>query len=305
MRKPASHFTTRWAAGALVAVCILFATMPAQAHFVLKSPSAWATQDSLGNPQKSAPCGQADPGTPATATGVVSAFRPGETITVTVDETVFHPGHYRVVLATANRSELPDDPPVTAGDTPCGSTTIAAAPVFPLLADGALKHTAPFAGPQSFQVKLPTDVTCEKCTLQVVEFMSDHGLNNPGGCFYHHCADISIRAQGADGGAGAASAGAGGQGGTVQLAGGSGGQGTGGRSSEGFGGDGGRNAAGGGILGAGGLGASGQFGLAGSAAAGSPSDTGCSCRAVGRSGAKYWEFISAIAAIALLRARRR
>jgi hypothetical protein len=41
-------------------------------------------------------------------------------------------------------------------------------------------------------VTLPSNVTCEKCTLQVIEFMSDHPLNNPGGCFYHHCADIAI-----------------------------------------------------------------------------------------------------------------
>jgi hypothetical protein len=44
------------------------------------------------------------------------------------------------------------------------------------------------------QVTLPPNVTCDHCTLQVIQFMSDHGLNNPGGCFYHHCADISIKA---------------------------------------------------------------------------------------------------------------
>jgi hypothetical protein len=33
-------------------------------------------------------------------------------------------------------------------------------------------------------------VTCDHCTLQVIEFMSQHGAP----CFYHHCADISIKA---------------------------------------------------------------------------------------------------------------
>src|SRR5260370_10905971 len=42
-------------------------------------------------------------------------------------------------------------------------------------------------------------MTWTKCTLQVVEFMSDHPLNPQGGCFYHHCADISIE-PGGDGG---------------------------------------------------------------------------------------------------------
>jgi hypothetical protein len=37
---------------------------------------------------------------------------------------------------------------------------------------------------------LPTDVTCTRCTLQVLEFMTAHGAP----CFYHHCADISIAA---------------------------------------------------------------------------------------------------------------
>ena len=31
--------------------------------------------------------------------------------------------------------------------------------------------------------------------------MSNHGLNNPGGCFYHHCATVSVGAAGGDGGA--------------------------------------------------------------------------------------------------------
>jgi hypothetical protein len=31
-------------------------------------------------------------------------------------------------------------------------------------------------------------VTCERCTLQVLEFMSNHPLP----CFYYHCADVAI-----------------------------------------------------------------------------------------------------------------
>jgi len=57
-----------------------------------------------------------------------------------------------------------------------------------VLVDGALEHTEAFQGTQIIQVTLPSDVTCTRCTLQVLEFMTSHGAP----CFYHHCADISI-----------------------------------------------------------------------------------------------------------------
>ncbi len=179
----------------------------AAAHFSLESPPSWQSQDATGSPQKAAPCGEDPAGEP---TGTVTTYQSGQTITITIDEKIFHPGHYRVALAVEDRSELPEDPPVEAGDTPCGTTTIEDPPVFPVLADGVLPHDAPFDGPQTFEVTLPPDVTCDHCTLQVIEFMSNHGLNNPGGCFYHHCADIALQADPvpSDGGSGAGGGGA-------------------------------------------------------------------------------------------------
>ena len=145
------------------------------------------SQDSLGLPEKLGPCGEEGGGT---ATGKVTAFHPGQTISVTINEVIPHPGHYRVALAVNNRSELPAEPMVTpsAGD-PCGSATIQSPPTFPILADNVLPHTQPFDAPRTFAVTLPANVTCTKCTLQVLEFMSHHGAP----CFYHHCADISIQ----------------------------------------------------------------------------------------------------------------
>jgi len=84
---------------------------------------------------------------------------------------------------------------VTEGDSDCGSAAIMNPPVFPVLADGMLVHTSAFGEPQTFEVTLPDDVECESCTLQVLEFMSDHGAP----CFYHHCATISISGASADG----------------------------------------------------------------------------------------------------------
>jgi MYXO-CTERM domain-containing protein len=167
----------------------LFASGTAHAHFVLTSPPSSTEQNALGDPQKAPPCG--DDGT-ATATGMVTAYQSGQTITITIDETIYHPGHYRIALAVNDPSELPPEPEVTEGNQACGTTTIMAPPVFPVLADGVFVHNAPFGEPQSIDITLPDDVTCTNCTLQIIQFMSEHGLNVPGGCFYHHCAAISI-----------------------------------------------------------------------------------------------------------------
>jgi Lytic polysaccharide mono-oxygenase, cellulose-degrading len=174
----------------VVAVLSTFASTPASAHFVLKTPASWMSQDGLGNPQKLGPCGDDAGGSP---TGKVTAAVEGDTITITIDETIYHPGHYRIALAVKDRSELPAEPKVTAiPNYACGTAVIQNPPVFPVLADGVLAHTAAFPGPQTIQVKLPAGVTCDHCTLQVIEFMSNHGLNVPGGCYYHHCADLAI-----------------------------------------------------------------------------------------------------------------
>jgi hypothetical protein len=186
----------------------------AHAHFILQTPASWAAQDDFGGPQKSPPCGQSDPGQAASPTGMVTPLTPGQTVTITINETIAHPGHYRVVLSESGQAGLPADPPVTpVGADPCGSTVIQNPPVYPVLADGMLTHTSAFSVPQSFTVTIPTNVTCTNCTLQVVEFMSNHGAP----CFYHHCANVTIQAGGGTGGTGGpgGSSGAGGRGGTT------------------------------------------------------------------------------------------
>jgi hypothetical protein len=42
-------------------------------------------------------------------------------------------------------------------------------------------------------IQLP-NISCAKCTLQVIQFMANHGYNQPGGYSYHHCADLQITA---------------------------------------------------------------------------------------------------------------
>jgi hypothetical protein len=42
-------------------------------------------------------------------------------------------------------------------------------------------------------VTLP-NISCKRCTLQVIQFMEQHGANNPGNYTYHHCAIVEITA---------------------------------------------------------------------------------------------------------------
>ena len=176
-----------------VASVAFLAAAPADAHFVLKEPANWLPQDTNGIPIKLAPCGDEEDGT-VVPTNLVTTYQQGSMISITIDEVIFHPGHYRIALVD-DRSKIPDEPKVDAGtDSPCGSAAVSPAGGA-ILADGVLDHTEAFDEPQTIQVKLPDGFTCDHCTLQVLEFMGEHGLNNPGGCFYHHCADLKIQSE--------------------------------------------------------------------------------------------------------------
>ena len=69
-----------------------------QAHFRLLAPASWIEENALGDPQKAAPCGgtNTDFGKPTYA---VTPVVGGSLLHVTVQETVYHPGHYRIALA--------------------------------------------------------------------------------------------------------------------------------------------------------------------------------------------------------------
>lgn len=170
----------------LVFVLIVTAA-PASAHFWLEAPDASFVQTApYGDPQKTPPCG--NEGTPI-PTNQVTTVTAGDLLTVRVRETIFHPGHYRVALGLNGPGDLPAAPPVTpVGADPCGSTVVQSPPVFPVIADGELRHSAPFSGPQTFSVRIPSNVSCTNCALQVIQYMSSHGAP----CFYYHCANLRV-----------------------------------------------------------------------------------------------------------------
>ena len=185
----------------LVAACMSAA---AHAHFVLIAPAASLVQNRLGDPQKTAPCGgvSANPGrgtpaNPGVASGAVTNVKGGTMLQLMVQETIFHPGHYRVALART-MAQLPPDPKVTTGDSGRGmrsqSAEIQNPPAAPVLLDGIFAHTERPA--QNFETEVPIpNITCQNCVLQVIEFMADHpGIAVDGGHSYHHCATLNITA---------------------------------------------------------------------------------------------------------------
>lgn len=198
----------------------------ASAHFKMAMPpSPTASVDGKGPP----PCG------PDTGEGTVTPVMGGSQLALSVNETVRHGGFYRVALALKSCKTagcFPADNKVYDKDgmllDPTGSGTsdhadIDPAPKFPILADGLFPHTqaADGTGPvYSGMINIP-NVACDKCTLQIIEFMAPHGSNGAAGFFYHHCADLKITVDTAKpvfdpmgtGGSGSGGTGAGGTGG--------------------------------------------------------------------------------------------
>ena len=172
------------------------------AHFKLLAPASWLIENDRGDPQKSGPCGgsNTDWGKPSYT---ISKVMGGQKLHIKVQETVYHPGHYRVALAVNSPNELPPDPQVSTKDSERGPLSISAmiqnTPPIPVLADGLFVHSTRPAGtmePFETDVLLP-NINCRNCTLQVVQFMAEHAFNNPGGYTYHHCANLQITADAA------------------------------------------------------------------------------------------------------------
>lgn len=188
----------------LAALVVASLTAAADAHFVLISPAASMAQNRLGDPQKIAPCGgvSANPGrgtpaNPGVPSGSATNVKGGTNLPLMVQESIFHPGHYRVALART-MAQLPPDPVVTTAQTDRGvrsqSAVIQNPPVAPVLLDGIFVHTE--RPTQNFEAEIPIpNITCPNCVLQVIEFMADHpGVAIDGGHSYHHCAILNITA---------------------------------------------------------------------------------------------------------------
>lgn len=189
-----------------LAVAVTLIALPAStvAHFKLLEPAPWINEDEKrGDPQKVGPCG----GDPKGAnekllSGKITKVVGGTKLRLKVQETIFHPGHYRVALAVNSRTELPPDPMTFERYTEKGLYSVWGAiqspPQLPVIADGLFPHydRPPQGSPlATFEadIQLP-NISCARCTMQVIQFMANHVYNQPGGYSYHHCADLNITA---------------------------------------------------------------------------------------------------------------
>jgi hypothetical protein len=179
--------------------CLAYAPR-AEAHICMDAPvSRVGPSCTAGSAQKPGPCG-----INTRSTQYVTTFKPGETITVEINETINHGSHYRIAFNPSGDDF--EDP--TSKDDMSGTHPF-------VLLDGIMDATA---AKQSVKVTLP-NMTCDNCTLQLIQVMYDKGGNGfggddgPGGKednddIYYACADIVLKGTPvADAGAGAADAG--------------------------------------------------------------------------------------------------
>ena len=137
-------------------------TATAYAHIALTYPPPRTAE------QKAGPCGTAG----STRGTKVTTFQPGETITVTWDETVDHPGHYRIAFdddgndVFVNPNNPNDNFPSTMVEPIADKT----------------------GGHYTQTITLPTE-PCTSCTLQLMQVMT---TSVPYNSFYYQCADIVI-----------------------------------------------------------------------------------------------------------------
>lgn len=176
---------------------VLAMPVAGSAHFILMQPKGWIEENQLGDPQKLGPCGgtSANAGTP---TGVVTPVTGGELLHIHVKETIYHPGHFRVALSVLDRSELPPDPEDVTKDGPRGPISVSGKidpnPKPPVLVDGIWEHHERKPAEEfETDVKIP-NINCDHCSLQVIQFMEQHGVNPDGRFTYHHCADLKVTA---------------------------------------------------------------------------------------------------------------
>jgi Lytic polysaccharide mono-oxygenase, cellulose-degrading len=146
----------------------------ASAHVQLRAPQQRHTD------QKAGPCGLPD----STRGENVCEFRPGATITVEWDETVEHPGHFRVSFDDDGTDDLIDPSDY---DDYYASKAVLVDEIEDrdVDADGNARY--------SMQIELP-DIECDSCTLQLIQVMSDKPPWGPGGGddIYYQCADLVL-----------------------------------------------------------------------------------------------------------------
>jgi len=149
----------------------------ARAHLGLDVPTSRYGPKVL----KAGPCGISG----GERTANVTYYEPGETIEVIWEEYVDHPGHYRIAFDDDGVDDFVD--PATMMELYSNDT---------VLLDG-IPDEGQAERDYMATVTLP-DVTCDNCTLQVIQVMYDkQPYTTPGNDIYYQCADLVLRVGGA------------------------------------------------------------------------------------------------------------
>ena len=142
----------------------------ADAHIRLDSPSPRIADQKVG------PCGAAG----STRGSNVKVLAPGATIEVSWTETVNHPGHYRLSFDADGQDFT----------VPLSFTDVTQ--TMNVLVDNITDRS----GSQLVYKQMVTlpNITCENCTLQLIQMMTDKPPYGDGNDIYFQCADIALRA---------------------------------------------------------------------------------------------------------------
>lgn len=176
---------TRWTApavvgamvGAMAGAGVWLTPLVARAHLELTSPHSRYGADVL----KDGPCGDASNG----PGGARTTFEPGQTIVVRWTEYIDHPGWFRIAFDDDGDDAFVD--PADARDVWNTSAVLADE-----IADRA-------GGDYTYELTLP-DIECDRCTLQVIQVMTDKTGNGWGNDeFYYQCADLRLSRDGSGG----------------------------------------------------------------------------------------------------------
>jgi uncharacterized protein (TIGR03382 family) len=159
---------------ALIVAAVVLTPSIVLAHASLTYPPPRTTSLKVG------PCGAAG----SVRGTTVTTLTKGSTIKVKWNETIDHPGHYRISFDTDGQDFIV--PPTATGSTE-GMTNV----VKDLIVDiqgGTLPR------PYEFDLTLP-DIECNNCTLQMIQLMTDkapYTTDAASDDIYYQCADITL-----------------------------------------------------------------------------------------------------------------
>lgn len=154
----------------LALVGLGLAAAPAAAHITLVDPPPRTDL------QKDGPCGAG----PSDGRGdIITVYQGGQTITVKWIETVDHPGHYRISFDPDGQDDFGD---------PASFEELYSNPA--VMIDGILDESGQDVMYQQ-DITLP-EMSCDTCTLQLVQVMTDKAPYGDGNDLYYQCADIVI-----------------------------------------------------------------------------------------------------------------